>query len=153
MITADTGAGGRYAAWVYLLAFASAALLLGTAYGFATDYVRWAPLEFLLAGSCGVLIGQCVKYGIKLSNARDMTALFYVLLVGLLAEYANWISYIFAYTNFETLAVLPQDLWHAVQIVNRLGTWHIWHNQRPATGSILWFAWAMEAVIIVGVFR
>lgn len=149
----STGENNRLTGPAYLSGFAVVALLAGAIYGCASYYAEWAILKVPLVIGTGICIGQCVKYGTRLGNARGAVLVLYVLIVGLLAEYANWVAYIFAYTRFEALSLLPQDLWAAIQSVNHQGTWHIWANQRPATGSVLWFFWIVEAMLLVGVFR
>jgi hypothetical protein len=136
---------------VYMLAFgAIGAALLGAAYGYGVYYIPLVWLNMLLVIAYGFCVGLCVQYGAKRGKVRNNALLLLGgLVAGLMAEYANWVWYIFALSKQDTLAYMPADIWQIILNINAQGVWSVFDS--TPTGFELWLYWGAEALVIVGI--
>jgi hypothetical protein len=136
---------------IYMLVFgAIGAVLLGAIYGYGVFYIPLVMLNLLLVVAYGFCVGLCVQYGAKRGKVRNSTLLLLGgLVAGLMAEYANWVWYIFALSKQETLAYMPGDVWQIILNVNAQGVWSVFDS--TPTGIELWLYWGAEALVIVGI--
>lgn len=135
---------------IYMLALgAIGAVVLGLIYAYAIEYIPLVYLNMLLVIGYGTAIGACVHFGAKWGKVRNGALLLLGgAVAGLLAEYTNWVWWIFAYSKQEVFVFMPADLWQVIQDVNEQGAWSIFDS--TPTGWELWAYWGMEAVVIVG---
>ena len=135
---------------VYMLAFgAVAAVVLGLVYAYSTEYIPLVYLNMLLVIAYGAGVGACVHFGAKWGKVRNGSLLLLGgAVAGLMAEYTNWVWWVFAYTKQEVFIYMPADLWQAIQDVNEQGAWSVFGS--TPTGWELWAYWGLEALVIVG---
>ncbi len=135
---------------VYMLMFgAVGALVLGLVYAYADDYIPLVYLNLLLVVAYGCGVGACVHFGAKFGKVRNSQLLLLGgFIAGLMAEYTNWVWWVFAYSKQEVLVYMPSDLWEVIQEVNEQGAWSVFGN--TPTGIELWAYWGLEALVIVG---
>lgn len=135
----------------YMLVFSAiGAVVLGAAYGYGIFYIPIVMLNMLLVIAYGFCIGLCVQYGAKLGKVRNNGLLLLGgLAAGLMAEYTNWVWYIFALSKQDTLAYMPADIWQIILNVNAQGVWSVFDS--TPTGIELWLYWGAEALVIVGI--
>lgn len=135
--------------FVYMLAFgAVGALVLGLVYAYADNYIPLVYLNLLLVVAYGCGVGACVHYGAKLGKVRNVPLLLLGgFVAGLMAEYSNWVWWVYAYSKQEVLVYMPSDLWQVIQEVNEQGAWSVFGS--TPTGVELWAYWGLEALVIV----
>ena len=133
----------------YMLVFgAVGALVLGLVYAYADDYIPLVYFNLLLVVAYGCGVGACVHFGAKLGKVRNVPLLLLGgFVAGLMAEYSNWVWWVYAYSKQEVLVYMPADLWQVIQEVNEQGAWSVFGS--TPTGVELWAYWGLEALVIV----
>lgn len=140
-------------------------ILLGAAVSlpasFLYDYGIFTIPEAKLRGICtiafGALIGVASGAGMCWGKLRSKPVAGAVgLAASFLGLYVSWAIWIVHLVNpsvwlFNPLraAFHPRGLWHAMLIVNAVGTWS-YEGGKPEHGAFLWFVWACEALLILG---
>lgn len=125
------------------------ALILGSLYAYADYYIPIVYLNMLLTIALGWSVGACVGRGARVGKVRNPTLITVMgFLAGVLAEYVNWVAWIFALSKQRTLALSPSDLWALVQAVNKTGAWSVFGS--TPKGVELYVYWSAEALVIVG---
>ena len=135
---------------IYIVIFGTGgSLVLSAIYGYAIFYIPFVYLNFFITLGFGGLVGLLVGLGGKFGKVRNSKLLlFFGLLFGLLAEYAGWVSWIFAYTEQEVLIQYPSNLWTVIKLVAENGAWSMF-GWTP-TGTALYIIWGIEAIMITG---
>ena len=135
---------------IYMLVMGTVgSLVLSAVYGYAIYYIPFIYLNFLITLGFGACVGFLVGYGGKLGKVRNPgMLLIFGLAFGMFAEYAGWVSWIFALSKQQALALQPLDIWAVVMLVGQEGAWSIF-GWTP-TGASLFAIWAIEAVMIIG---
>ena len=132
-----------------LIIGAACTLVLSVIYGYAIFYIPFIYLNFLIALGFGALVGMLVGHGGKLGKVRNSPLLlFFGLVFGILAEYTGWVSWVFAFSKQEVLALYPSQILAVVTYVAQKGAWSIF-GWTPMGGS-LYTIWGIEAVMIIG---
>lgn len=124
-------------------------LVLSAIYGYAIYYIPFIYLNFLITLGFGACVGILVGYGGKLGKVRNSgLLLIFGLIFGILAEYAGWVSWVFAVSKQQALALQPLDIFAVVRLVGQEGAWSIF-GWTP-TGAALFAIWGIEAIMIIG---
>ena len=125
------------------------AVVFAIIYGYATFYIPFIYLNFFLTLGLGIGVGLLVGFGGKFGKVRNSKMLLiFGFIFGLFAEYANWVSWIFAYSKEEILILNPSDMINMIQLLSENGAWSIF-GWTP-TGVEIYAIWGIEAVIIIG---
>lgn len=125
------------------------AVVLGAIYGYAIYYIPLIYLNFIITIGFGWGVGFLVGKGGKAGKVRNSKALLLLgLVLGLFAEYTGWVSWIYAYTDQQTLVLSPLVILDFAGAISQGGIWSIF-GWTP-TGVALYLFWLTEAAIIVG---
>lgn len=125
------------------------AVLLAAIYGYADYYIPSVYLNMLLVIIFGAMVGWCVGLGGKRGQMRNTWVMAaFGFLAGCLAEYAQWVAWVFALSKQEVLALTPAQLAPLIQYVAENGAWSIFGS--TPTGWELYAYWGLEALVIVG---
>jgi len=127
-----------------------AAVLVGAIYGALSFINPFIYLSFLGTIGVGIATGWAVSLGGRLGKVRNMgVACVCGAIVGLMAIYVNWVSWLLAASEGEVLITDPVDLLRALNDITKDGAWSLvgW----TPTGIMLWLFWIAEAVVILGV--
>ena len=125
------------------------AVVLAAIYGYADYYIPSVYLNILLVIIFGSMVGWCVGMGGKRGQMRNTWAMAaFGFLAGCLAEYAQWVAWVFAFSKQEILAITPAQLAPVIQYVADNGAWSIFDS--TPTGWELYAYWGLEALVIVG---
>jgi hypothetical protein len=135
---------------IYMFIFgAVGTLVLSAIYGYAIYYIPFIYLNFLITLGFGACVGILVGYGGKLGKVRNSgLLLIFGLIFGILAEYAGWVSWVFAFSKQQALALHPLDIFAVVMLVGQEGAWSIF-GWTP-TGAALFAIWGIEAIMVIG---
>jgi len=128
---------------------AAGALICSVIYGYADYYIPWIYLNLLLLVGFGGVVGWCVGLGGKRGQVRNPLVMAgFGLLAGGLAEYAQWVAWVFASSKQELIALTPAQLWAVIQYVDQNGAWSVFDS--TPTGWELYIYWGLEAFVIAG---
>lgn len=135
---------------IYMTLFGTiAALALGAIYGYAIFYIPFIYLNFFITLLFGAGVGFSIHFGAKIGKVRNTKALLaFGFILGCLAEYVGWVSWIFALSQQEALVLMPWDIFHILQRIAEDGAWNIFGW--TASGFALYAIWAIEGVMIIG---
>lgn len=152
----SSGAFSPLAFPTVLLVGLPAAMLLATIYAYAILYIPIAGyVTFILSVGFGLLCGVAFGYAMRLGKVRNRTlGIALPLLLGLLAFYAHWAIWVYAFlqradvdASLVGLFFQPSVLWEIVASINKTGAWELFHS--TPTGIVLWLLWTAEALLIV----
>lgn len=140
-------------------------LLLGAAVSlpasFLYDYGIFTIPEAKLRGICtiafGALIGAASGAGMCWGKLRNKLVAGTIALAasffGLYVSWAIWILHVIkpSFWLFNPVPAMlhPRGLWHAMLVVNAMGTWS-YEGGKPEHGTFLWLVWACEALLVLG---
>ncbi len=112
------------------------ALIAGAVYGAAVFLIPFIYINFLLTFALGGVIGWVVyKLSVSQHVRNAKLALLFGFLAGLAAEYAAFVGWVFAISEWEYFAIWPADLWLAVTALGENGVWTLFGGD-PVSG--LW---------------
>ncbi|MDQ5986130.1 MAG: hypothetical protein CSYNP_01849 [Syntrophus sp. SKADARSKE-3] len=142
---------------VYMIILGSlGALVFGAIYGYATDYISHLPgrglvaLRLFITFGLGCVVGFLVGIGGRYGKVRNPKALlFFGFISGLIAEYANWVSWVFAYYKQQTLILSPFDMLEFAKSLESNISGINFNDWTPAV-IIIYLFWVIEAIIIIG---
>ncbi len=127
-----------------------AAAILGTIYGYATYYIPFIYISFLLTIGFGLGTGFIVGFCGKLGKIRNnIVMLFMGIFFGLLGLYCCWVVWLLASSKHEVLIFNPRTIFAVMQEITKGGAWSIFSF--TPTGFWLYSVWTIEALIIVGI--
>lgn len=136
-------------------------LFLGYVYTAITILIPIIYFNFLITLGFGGILGIACKLIIRISHNRNRTSQFVqAIIIGILANYFQWITYIvYAYngefpalTKYLSYLSLLNDqgsLFQAIIEINRIGMWSIFGL--TFNGFALTIVWIFEALIIMAV--
>lgn len=128
----------------------ASACILGCAYGYVTVWVPFMYVNFLATIGLGWGTGLAAAKGARMGKLQShMIYLFIGLIVGLAAEYFNWVWWIFALSRQEHLLFNPVHIVQVARVVLQDGTWGM-SEDVPVFGIPLLCVWVVEAGIIIG---
>ena len=126
------------------------AVVLGAVYGTLIYYMPFIYVNFLATLGLGIAIGWLVSKGGQFGKVRNREMLFAGgIALGLFADYVGWISWIFAASEGDIVAILPADVFAVVAEVAENGAWSLFGDFTP-TGIVLYAIWTIQAGIIAG---
>lgn len=140
-----------------LLAGVGTSISLGIAYSYASVYIPFVYVHFLLTGAFGLVLGLIVKGAARSGRIRNrFVPAFIGLMSGLVGLYFAWGAEILARKMLPPnagflLAFRPEMIWTFAQWAYENGLWSIGrHVNGPVTGVFLAVVWLIEAAFIVG---
>ena len=126
----------------------SAAFVLSAIYGYAIAFIPFIYLNFFITLGFGVLTGVAIGAGGKLGKARNPGIYAWVgLVIGLFAEYAGWVAWVYASFDQTSLIIHPGELLVGLQEIAETGAWSIF-GWTP-TGFAIYCIWTIEGLMIV----
>ncbi|MBW8016683.1 MAG: MptD family putative ECF transporter S component [Planctomycetes bacterium] len=126
-----------------------AALVLGTVYGYAIRYIPFIYINLFITLGFGAGVGYFVGLGAKIGKVRNTKALLvFGFIFGCFAEYVGWVSWIFATSEQQRLALMPSEIFAVLQFLAEEGAWDIF-GWTPK-GLALYSIWTIEAIMIIG---
>lgn len=126
------------------------AAILSIVYAYATVYIPFVYLNFLITIGYGFAIGQLIILGAEAGKVRNLKmVLFFGIITAIFAEYFNWVSWIFAYTKTKVFVMAPTGIIKIMGILAKVGAWSI--KDIVVKGGVLYFVWFMEAIVIMGI--
>lgn len=140
-----------------LLLGATVSLPASFLYAYGIFTIPEAKLRCICTIAFGALIGAASGAGMCWGKLRNklgagtvgVAASFF----GLYVSWAIWIVHLANPSlwlfNPVRAALHPRGLWHAMLIVNTVGTWS-YEGGKPEHGTFLWFVWACEAMLVLG---
>ena len=135
------------------------AVFLAYAYAHGLIVIPEAHFAFLATLFFGGLVGLATGWSLVRGKVRNQrVALVVTALVSAFALYSSWAMWIAAigkrYANkdisWAILAQHPATVWTLMKWINHYGTWGL-DSSSATKGWQLWFIWAGEAFLIVGV--
>jgi hypothetical protein len=135
---------------IYMLIIgAVCTLVLSAIYGYAIFYIPFIYLNLFITLGFGACVGFLVGYGGKIGKVRNSKLLLiFGLIFGIIAEYAGWVSWVFAFSKQEVLVLYPFNILAVIKLVGHEGAWSIF-GWTP-TGAALFTIWGIEAIMIIG---
>ena len=124
------------------------AVLFGAIYGYWMYYVYalftfWMPLVF--AAAVGIGVGVIAKTN-HIRSAGFVAVL--GLIVGFVAIYIGWVSYLLAWSGHEYFA--PLSDYAFLDTIHNLAAEGVWYfDEFKWTGQTLWIVWGVELVVVV----
>lgn len=123
------------------------ALAGGALYGFLNGLIPFIYFVFFLAVGTGFLAGISTGFIAKLFKIRNMFAVAATaFLVGIVAVYASWVTWIYFSSDFTMLTFSPLDILDVMSNVSEKGLWSIF-GWTPK-GWALYLIWLIEAGLI-----
>lgn len=148
-----SGKFGMYAPFIMLLFGVIGGGIFGAIYTYATRFIPFVYLNFLLTLGLGFMVGLLTYKAGKLGKVRNTKVfVFFAFVNGLIALYVQWVVWI--KLVFEGVRVLnPFNLLTLIELVLPHGTWSIGRRslQFQVSGFPLLLIWIIEAIIIVGI--
>lgn len=133
-----------------LVAGCVAAIILSIPYGYITVFIPFIYLNLIATAGFGALVGLCAGWGARKGNMQNAAMYVVVgLIPGILAEYCNWVYWIFIHSEHQFLITNPLAIVAIAKEVMKEGTWGL-SSGGNVTGMFLCVIWVAEAVIIIG---
>lgn len=128
------------------------AIIFAGIYATAIIYIPLVFINIFITFFYGTFIGKLVGYGAKIGKVRNTKIVIaFAVLIGIFAEYTNWVWWIMVYTRKEIgefiLLLNPSDIFAAMSKLSETGVWSI-KGDTP-TGIALYIVWICEAVFII----
>ena len=139
-----------------LFAGAGTAISLGVAYSYASVYIPFLYVHFVLTGALGIVLGLLVKQAARSGRIRNRLVPAAIgLASGVVGLYFAWGGDLLARKmlppNVGILtAFKPLILWSYIEWAYEHGLWTLGKHNGPVTGIPLAGAWLAEAAIIIG---
>ena len=125
------------------------AVLGGAIYGIAIFHIPYVYLNALITLAFGGVVGYLVGVGATVGKVRNPSfVLWGGVLAGLVAEYAGWVSWVYAASGQTALVLDPASLGAVLSRAADQGVWSLF-GWTP-TGVALYAIWFIEGVLIVG---
>lgn len=126
-----------------------AAAILALIYGFATYYIPFIYLNFLLTIGFGFVLGLALgMLSVKFKFPSRKFGGLMAVGVGCFAVYAAWVCWILAVSEREAFMVSPLAVFEVIQLIAEEGGWTLFGG--TPRGIVLYLIWLIEAGIIVG---
>lgn len=131
-----------------------ASLIGGLTYVYASWFIPFIYVNFLLTLGYGFILGFAMDYAFKFGKVRGFAyQKGLAIIAGLIGLYVAWAIFVAVVTEasspFEMLTK-PLEVWTFIRLINVTGLWTI-VGDSPVTGGFLWMVWIIEALMIVGV--
>lgn len=124
--------------------------VLAFVYAYATAYIPFIYISFILTALFGLSIGVIVNLCGNFGKARNATfSLASGLALSLFGLYTCWVVWFRAKGAGNGFFVPPSNLFNAMAEVAENGAWSIFDS--TPTGGTLYAVWGLEATIILGI--
>ena len=134
--------------WIFMFVFGIFSLSLSMIYVLATYYIPFVYLNFLLTVCFGGVCGYAVALGGKLGKVRNVTLYLTIgLLIGILAEYCQWVAWVYVHSGYKDWIFAPNGLYNFISAVAVDGFWTMFGV--AVKGKLLYAIWLIEGVIII----
>jgi hypothetical protein len=134
---------------VLLLGVGLCSVILGAAYGIGLYYCPSAYLSVFLPFGAGLAVGGMVYLVAKWTHIRNAAMVIAsALLFGLILEYAAFMAWVYAISDWTFIVYQPQNLQSVLAFIAVDGIWEI--SGVVFNGPLLYTAWAVELIIILG---
>ncbi len=147
-----SGRSGTWGVPVAAGAGSVAALVLGAAYSYGTNWIPFIYLSFLLTIGFGIAVGAAVAWGARTGKIRNMAVATMVgSVVGVLAVYFAW-----AFDPMARVEVVDRPIWDLptlwayMKLGYEEGFWSIGQHGGVVKGMFVAGVWVVEAAVIVG---
>ena len=122
-----------------------AAVVLGAIYAYATHFIPFIYISFLLTMGYAFAMGWVVNQLTKMGKIRNPSLVMWAsIIIGIVAVYSAWVFWFHA--ALGVLFVNPMDVLGAQQVLGLTGAWSI--GSFAPTGTTLYAFWGVEAAII-----
>ena len=126
-----------------------ASLVLGAIYAYATFYIPFIYINFLITLGLGIGLGFVVGKAALIGKVRNQRAVVvFALVAGVLAEFFNWVFWIHAAFEQEMLTFSFSAILDVMQVLAEEGAWSVFGI--TPSGIMLYLVWLIEAGIIIG---
>ena len=126
-----------------------ATAILSLIYGYALAWIPFIYINVFIILGYGFGVGMAVNFGGKMGKMRNRGVMLGLgLLVGLVAEYAGWVVWLYAMSSQTVLIFNPSELWDAITTLAEVGVWNL--KGWTPTGVALYLMWGIEAVMVIG---
>ncbi|TYQ16705.1 UNVERIFIED_CONTAM: hypothetical protein Cloal_3273 [Acetivibrio alkalicellulosi] len=123
--------------------------ILSTIYGFASLYIPFIYINFLLTAGLGFGTGSLIGFGAKIGKLRNTTILTLLSLIfGIFVLYSSWVIWLFVLFERELLLFNPLHIISAIEFLAIEGAWEMFGF--VPTGLFLYAIWLLEAIVIIG---
>ncbi len=133
-----------------ILAGAAVGAVGGAVYGVA---VLWCPFIYvnaLLTFGLGAAVGYTVFKVARATHTRHpLLVLLAGAAAGLVAEYAAFVGWVYALSEWEVLVLSPATMAQVLPAIAEEGVWGLFGDE-PVKGAFLYGVWLIEAAIIIG---
>ena len=135
---------------IYMLLFGIiGAIVLSLIYCYATIYIPFVYINFLLTLCYGGAVGLIVAIGAKKGKIRNIKLLIGIaIIIGVFAEYTNWVSWIYVFTKHKVFTLSLVKIKSLIELMAVTGVWSI--KGSVVKGASLYIIWVVEAAIIIG---
>jgi len=134
--------------WIFMFVFGLLSLSLSMIYVLATYYIPFVYLNFLLTVCFGGVCGYAVALGGKLGKVRNVTLYLTIgLLIGILAEYCQWVVWVYVHSGYKDWIFAPNGLYNFISAVAADGFWTMFGI--TVKGKLLYSIWLIEGLIII----
>lgn len=124
-------------------------VILSAIYGYAIFYIPFIYLNFFITLGFGAILGFLISQGAKWGKVRNNKVLYlFGFGFGLLAEYAGWVAWIYAFTDQKYFVTNLSGMWNLLGLIAEKGAWTIF-GWTP-TGFALYATWVIEGLMIIG---
>ena len=126
-----------------------ATLVLSLVYGYALAWIPFIYINVFIILGYGFGVGMAVNFGGKFGKIRNYGVMLGLgFLIGLFAEYAGWVVWMYATSSQSVLIFNPGELFGAIQLLAEVGVWNL--KGWTPTGAALYIMWGIEAVTVIG---
>jgi hypothetical protein len=132
------------------------AALAASLYAYVTIWLDLTIVTLISVVVLGVCIGWLGSWVMRKGRVRNRNvATAGVVVIALVALHANWVIWTGTYLHMHDVPVTwssllfdPAHLWKRMVEINAVGAWTL--DDETVRGGLLWVAWSIEAILIVG---
>lgn len=128
-----------------------AAPILALIYSYATRYIPFIYINFLILAGFVLGLGFAVNFAIALGKVRNkLLGMVFGLVVGLAGLYACWVIWICTHIPIDYMELIksPEGMKSIIGLINDQGTWGF-RSGGNVSGTFLTVIWVIEALAII----
>jgi hypothetical protein len=136
-----------------LLGSVIAAPILAFIYSYATRYIPFIYINFLILAGFVFGLGFAVNFAIALGKVRNkLVGMAFGLVIGLAGLYTCWVIWICTHIPIDYMELIknPEGMKSVIGLINDQGTWGF-SSGANISGIFLTVIWVIEALAIIGV--
>ena len=150
---------------INIIGLLSSAFVISTVLGLIYNLIMWIiPLIYfnvLVVFVYGYFIAYISRYlNIVFKIRNKKISILITFIFSLMSIYLQWVSFIYIYSTenlhpFEDIRIMldlllqPETIVWSIIDINPYGTWEV--GETTINGGILWFIWALEALLIIAI--